>query len=104
MNSESTKPTIAPTGSIDARTLGQSQSGLDADIARERAEQRGMKLPDGRSRRKKARTEVVSVRMHPEIRRLMYAMAEAENRSFIDIIEESIKLRHEVMKGGKSGT
>ena len=37
--------------------------------------------------------------MTPEIKRLLNAMADAENKSFTDILEDALRLRDQMMKG-----
>ena len=88
-------------GALSLRDL-QPQSRKDADTEREAAERLGVVKLDGRKRRKLGRTEPISVRTFPEIKNLINAMAEAEGKSYVEIIEKAIRELDKAMKGRTS--
>jgi hypothetical protein len=87
-------------GDIDLKQLEPS-SRRDADMQRQDAEQRAMGIPDARRRRKKGRTEPISIRTHPHIKRMLIAMADAEQCSITEIFEDAVTQRDAAMKGRK---
>jgi hypothetical protein len=71
----------------------------EADAQREQAERRALSPYDGRKRRKVGRTEPLATRTYPHIKKALYDMAEAEGRSYVEILEDAIERRHAAMKG-----
>ena len=71
----------------------------DAAGIRERAEASAFQKTDGRKRRRKGRTELISMRVYPRIREAIERMAIAEDRSFVEVLEDAIELRERIMKG-----
>jgi hypothetical protein len=94
----STKST--DTGEIDIESL-RPPARRDAAGIRERAEASAFTKTDGRKRRRKGRTELISVRVYPRIREAIERMAIAEERSFVEVIEDAIELRERILKGAE---
>jgi hypothetical protein len=95
-----TTDSTSSAGALSLKGL-EPLSRKDADTEREAAERFGVVKLDGRKRRKLGRTEPISVRTFPEIKNLINAMAEAEGRSYVEIIEDAIRTRHNSLKGQK---
>jgi hypothetical protein len=76
----------------------KSRREADADKQREKAEQLGFNAPR-RWRREIGRTEVISLRTFPEIKRMIIQMADTEEKNIVEIIEDAIRLRHRSLKG-----
>lgn len=71
----------------------------DADLIRAQKEAAQMEMPDGRKRRRNNRREQIAIKTTADIKRLVHAMAEAEGKDYVEIIEDAIKLRDRMMKG-----
>jgi hypothetical protein len=67
--------------------------------AREQAAAQGLRR--GRQRRAIGRTEPISVKTFPRIKKLIIDMADAEGKSFTEIIEDAVERRHAELKGTK---
>jgi hypothetical protein len=76
-------------------------AGSNADMEREEAEKAALAKTDGRKRsvHRVGRTEPISLKTFPHIKRLMLDMADAENKSFTEIIEDALTRRHKMLKG-----
>jgi hypothetical protein len=86
-------------GIIDLELVGRA----DAADRRERAEQEGLTKVDGRYRRhRKSRTAVMTFRFAPEIRETIIRLAEAEDVSFVEIVEEAVRLLDQRNRGAKN--
>jgi hypothetical protein len=94
MNAKSTEDS----GEINVEDL-KPVARRDAAGIRERAEASAFQKIDGRKRRRKGRTELISVRVYPRIREVIERMAIAEDRSFVEVIEDAIDMRERAMKG-----
>jgi hypothetical protein len=94
MSNESIKPGVG----LDVTTL-EPAARSDADLVREKKEASQYKIPDGRKRRRVGRTEPLALRTFPEIKRLIHAMAEAQNKDYVEIVEEAVKLLDAQLKG-----
>jgi hypothetical protein len=70
-----------------------------ADEVREQRERAAFSLPDGRGRRKLGRTEPVSLKTLPEVKKMMLDMADAEGVTYTDVFEDAIRRRHAALKG-----
>ncbi len=84
-------------GTFSIRDL-DPMSRRDADLERASAEQNATAVPK-RHRRKIGRTEVMSLRTFPEIKRLIIAMADVEQKSLVEIVEDAIRLRDRALRG-----
>ncbi len=73
----------------------------DAAGQRERAEREGIAKVDGRFRRRKNRTEPMSFRFSPQTAQLIRRLADAENASYVEIVEQALALLDKVKKGEK---
>jgi hypothetical protein len=73
----------------------------DAAALRERAEREGVAKVDGRFRRRKNRTDPMSFRFSPQTRQLIQRLADAENASYVEIVEQALALLDKVKKGEK---
>lgn len=87
-------------GALDARDLElKSRRAADAERQREQAETQGFNQ-QRRWRRKNGRTEFLALRTSPEVKRMIVAMADAEEKHLIEIIEDAIRARYKNLKGG----
>lgn len=73
----------------------------DAAGIRERAEAEGLARRDGRKRRRKNRTDLISYRVKPETRAAIERLAEAEDCSYVEIVERAIELLDRTLTGKK---
>ena len=87
-------------GPLSMKSL-EAAGRADADVIREQAEMRALKLPDGRSRRKIGRTAPVSIRTFPAIKKAIHDMAEAQGKDYVEIVEQAVELLHKTLKGEK---
>jgi hypothetical protein len=78
----------------------QSRRDADADKHREEVEQKAFGVPR-RHRRKVGRTEVISIRTFPDVKRMIIAMADAEEKSLVEIIEDAIRTRNQRLRGNR---
>lgn len=86
-------------GIIDLALIGPTTR-RDAAGQRERAEQDGLTKIDGRyRRRRKSRTAVMTFRFAPEIRETIIRLADAEDASFVEIVEEAVRLLDQRNRG-----
>jgi hypothetical protein len=53
---------------------------------------------DGRFRRRKNRTDPMSFRFSPQTRQLIQRLADAENASYVEIVEQALALLDKVKK------
>jgi len=44
---------------------------------------------------------VISIRTFPEIKRMIIAMADAEAKSLVEIVEDAIRIRNQNLKGNR---
>ncbi len=93
MNKDSTRA-----GALSMKSLGP-QARKDADVEREEAERKGVNIGDARKRRRKGRTEPLSLRVHPHIKKALIDMADAEDCDLVVIVEDAIERRHKAMRG-----
>jgi hypothetical protein len=78
----------------------QSRQEADADKRREADEEAAFGV-SRRHRRRRGRTESISVRTFPEIKRMLNAMADAEGKDLVEIVEDAIKMRDQSLKGNR---
>jgi hypothetical protein len=95
----STKPAIG-SGEIDISSL-QPKSRRDADREREIAEREALEKFDGRSLRRRGRTETFSTKLRPQTIALIRSMAIATGKSMVEVIEEALEAYDMQLKGKK---
>lgn len=74
----------------------------DAAGRRERAEREGLAKVDGRFRRRKNRTEPMTFRFSPQTVALIRRLADLENCSYVEIVEQGLTLLDKMKKGEAS--
>jgi hypothetical protein len=68
---------------------------------REQAERAGLAKVDGRLRRRKNRTEPMCFRFSPATVQLIRRLADAENASYVEIVEQALAMLDAAKKGRK---
>jgi hypothetical protein len=98
MSADSTKR--ADVGEIDL-SKHRPVARRDKTAVREQDEANAFVKPDGRHRRRKSRTALISFRIHPRVHEKMQRIATAEGCSYVEVVERGIELLDKMMKGEK---
>jgi hypothetical protein len=87
-------------GKLPPRSMRDLESrGRGADTDREEQERKAFERE--KFRRRKNRTEVMSLRVKPEIRKLIMSMAEARDCDMVDIVERAVIELDRSMRGDR---
>jgi len=84
-------------GAIDLQSMKPRARG--SAEAREDAERQGLEFPDGRSRGRRGRSVAMSFKFKPETKALIHRIAESENKTYVEIVEEALELYNKYLKG-----
>jgi hypothetical protein len=89
------------TGEINVEKLGLPAR-RDKTAVREHNEALAFQKIDGRTLRRKGRTELISYRIHPKTRETMQRIAEAEGIMLVEVIEKGVELYDQLLSGKKA--
>jgi hypothetical protein len=86
-------------GEIDLDQIGPQSRAGSAHIEREQAEAEALKRTDGRTLRRKGRTETLSTKVKPETIQLIQRIAAAEGKTMVEVLEWALELLDRHLKG-----
>src|SRR5262249_28326686 len=98
MSSAAKPSTDRDAGEIDVEKLGVPPR-RDKTAVREYNETLAFKKIDGRTLRRKGRTELISYRIHPKTREAMQRIADAEGIMLVEVIEKGVELYDQLLAG-----
>jgi hypothetical protein len=101
MSSEANPSTNRDTGEINVEILG-TPARRDKTAVREHNEALAFKKIDGRTLRRKGRTELISYRISPKTRETMQRIAEAEGIMLVEVIEKGVELYDQLLTGKRA--
>lgn len=92
-----------PSGPLSMKDLGGQARPRTADEEREYKEREAFdgNLRRGRQRRAIGRSEPVSIKTFPRIKKMLLDMADAEGKTYTEVFEDAIERRHANLKGTK---